>query len=121
LIITTNIVGNAVVCVPRVKIKGRFLTQEIVEHAHKILGHKGYAKVLDYIRRWFWWPSVAENVRIFCKSCGKCQTTKAFGKKPMGLLHPLPIPKKPWESTAMDFVGPFPNSEGFDYLMVVIC
>jgi hypothetical protein len=49
LIITTNIVGNAVVCVPRVKIKGRFLTQEIVEHAHKILGHKGYAKVLDYI------------------------------------------------------------------------
>jgi transposase InsO family protein len=28
---------------------------------------------------------------------------------------------RPWESIDMDFIGPFPESEGFDYLWVVIC
>lgn len=41
--------------------------------------------------------------------------------KPQGLLHTLPIPQKPWDSIAMDFVGPFPISKQCDYLLVVIC
>jgi hypothetical protein len=39
----------------------------------------------------------------------------------MGKLHPLPIPTKPWDSIGMDFIGPFPESKGFNYLWVVIC
>ena len=39
----------------------------------------------------------------------------------MGLLHSLPVPLRPWESIGMDFVGPFPSSQGYDYLWVVIC
>ncbi|KAJ3478071.1 hypothetical protein NLI96_g10013 [Meripilus lineatus] len=39
----------------------------------------------------------------------------------MGLLHSMPIPDRPWGSIGMDFVGPFPKSNGFDYLWVVIC
>ena len=39
----------------------------------------------------------------------------------LGLLHNLPIPTRPWESVGIDFVGPFPESDGFDYLWVIIC
>jgi hypothetical protein len=39
----------------------------------------------------------------------------------MGKLHPLPIPTKPWDSIGMDFIGPFPESRGFNYLWVIIC
>jgi transposase InsO family protein len=28
---------------------------------------------------------------------------------------------KPWDSIGMDFVGPFPESQGHDYLWIVIC
>jgi hypothetical protein len=42
-------------------------------------------------------------------------------KKVMGKLHPLPIPTKPWDSIRMDFIGPFPESRGFNYLWVIIC
>lgn len=31
------------------------------------------------------------------------------------------VPSKPWESVGMDFLGPFPSSEGYNYLLVVIC
>ncbi|KAL7277448.1 hypothetical protein ACG7TL_009310 [Trametes sanguinea] len=30
----------------------------------------------------------------------------------------MPIPTQPWASIAMDFVGPFPVSRGYDYLWV---
>jgi hypothetical protein len=42
-------------------------------------------------------------------------------QKPTGKLHPLPIPTKPWDSIGMDFVGPFPESRGHNYLWVIIC
>jgi hypothetical protein len=75
----------------------------------------------DYVSRWFWWPTLAKDVKSFCKSCVICQTTKASTAKPKGLLHSLPILEAPWQSIAMDFVGPFPECMGYDYLLVVIC
>ena len=33
----------------------------------------------------------------------------------------MPIPSRPWESVGMDFVGPFTEVEGFDYVLLVIC
>jgi hypothetical protein len=36
-------------------------------------------------------------------------------------LSPLPIPTKPWDSIGMNFIGPFPESKGFNYLWVIIC
>jgi hypothetical protein len=36
-------------------------------------------------------------------------------------LHPLPVLTKPWGSIGMDFIGPFPESRGYNYLWVIIC
>jgi hypothetical protein len=40
---------------------------------------------------------------------------------PHGLLHSLPIPTKPWSSIGMDFMGPFPLADDYDYIWVVLC
>src|SRR5260370_13804453 len=50
-----------------------------------------------------------------------CQTTKEHTSKLLGLLHNLPIPDHPWSGIAMDFVGPFADSIGRNYLWVVMC
>jgi len=42
-------------------------------------------------------------------------------QKPMGKLHPLPIATRPWDSIGMDFIGPFQQVDGYNYLWVVIC
>ena len=39
----------------------------------------------------------------------------------MGKLHGLPIPDKPWSSIGMDFMGPFPEVAGYNYLWVIVC
>jgi hypothetical protein len=63
---------------------------------------------------------MATDVDSFCTSCAKCQMSKDSTKRPIGLLHSLPVPEQPWQSIGMDFMGPLPKSDTHDYLLVVI-
>jgi hypothetical protein len=120
-IYTKNAIDEKVLCIPSSLLKGRRVTEIAIDQAHRVLGHKATRKTLDYLRRWYWWPTMVKDVDAFCKSCGLCQTMKSSTLKPEGLLHTLPVPTRPWESIGMDFMGPFPKSRGKDYLLVVIC
>ncbi|KAI6114552.1 hypothetical protein F5141DRAFT_984367, partial [Pisolithus sp. B1] len=53
-------------------------------------------------------------------TCPICQTMKTNNQWLKGLLHSLPVPRRPWGSIAMDFMGPFPPSDRHDYLWVHI-
>src|ERR1700676_5050035 len=113
--------GQEVLCIPCIMTKDYSLTAIVIKQAHTILGHFGAQKTADYIRRWYWWPRLGVKVNKYCISCGICQANKTNTQRPVGLLHPLPIPNRPWGSIGMDFIGPFPKSKGYDYLWVVIC
>ena len=63
---------------------------------------------------------MSHNIESYCKSCSICTTSKDTNSKPTGLLHSLPIPDRPWQSIGLDFMGPLPKSNNFDYLLVVI-
>lgn len=122
LLFTKNRMGDNCICVPRTRLKNKRSLQEIIiDHAHNTVGHFGPHRTSEYARRWFWWPKMGKDVDKFCYSCGTCQLTKTSNQLKPGLLHSLPIPTKPWQSVGMDFVGPFPPCQGFDYLWVVIC
>ena len=64
---------------------------------------------------------MTKSTSNFCKTCEACQRSKGTTQKPAGKLHQLPVPTKPWDSIGMDFVGPFPESKGYNYLWVIIC
>ena len=63
---------------------------------------------------------MSHDIESYCKSCGICATSKDANSKPTCLLHSLPIPDRPWQSIGLDFMGPLPKSNNFDYLLVVI-
>ena len=121
LLYTKSRGGHDVLCIPRVVTKIDSLTATVIEQAHMVLGHFGAQKTADYIRRWYWWPRLGQEVEKYCSTCSICQAAKKENRKTAGLLHTLPIPNRPWGSIGMDFVGPFPESEGYDYLWVIIC
>jgi len=117
LIWTKNIKGEYTICVPREK----SIIIKILTQAHEIVGHYGDQRTCEYARRWYWWPQMSKMTSEFCRTCESCQRAKTSNRAPAGKLHSLPIPTKPWDSIGMDFVGPFPESKGFNYLWVVIC
>lgn len=121
LLYVTNRFGDKVLCLPFGKLKQRSLRERVIDEAHRLLGHMGAQKTIEYVRRWFWWPRMSKDIEMFCISCGACQMSKSSNALPAGLLHTLPIPMFPWESMGIDFVGPFPDAKGFNYLIVVIC
>ena len=63
---------------------------------------------------------MSHDIESYCKMCGICTASKDANSKLTGLLHSLPIPDRPWQSIGLDFMGPLPKSNNFDYLLVVI-
>jgi hypothetical protein len=122
IIHTRNRLGDECLCIPRALYRGNCsLPKVTIDHAHDTLGHLGSQKTLEYACRWFWWPRMGHDIKKFCISCETCQMSKSSNQLKPGLLHSLPIPSRPWQSIGMDFIGPFPVCQGYDYLWVIIC
>ena len=108
-------------CIPHVEFRARALRELVLDQVHHTVGHMASRITDNYARHYFWWPTIRNDVKSFCESCATCQATKTSNQRPQGLLHSLPIPTKPWSSIGMDFVGPFPLVDDYDYIWVVLC
>ena len=84
-------------------------------------GHMGANKTLAALKRLYWWPHMRRTVTDYVRGCEACQAAKSSTVKPLGLLHPLPIPGEPWASVSMDFMGPYPRTRsGNDFIVVFV-
>jgi len=111
----------SVLCIPDALHGQRRISEQILDQAHRIIGHAGEERTVKYIRKFYWWPMLAKEVSAFCRTCGTCQAVKPLTQRPAGLLHSLPVPTRPWESIGMDFIGPLPlTPEGFNFIWVII-
>ena len=54
------------------------------------------------------------------RTCLVCQQDKVEQQKPRGLLEPLLIAKRPWESVTMDFIIGLPKSKAYGSIIVVV-
>lgn len=90
-----------------------------------LLAHLGAAKTVDYLRTQVWWKDLVSDTKAYCKTCDTCKKSKPSNQKPYGLLNPLPVPFKPWDSIGIDFIGPLPGSKNrdrsFNSITVIIC
>ena len=113
-----------ILCIPDIQIGSRRIREIIISYAHSILAHLGPRKTLFYLRDNVWWKDMVLDIRDFCNSCSLCQAGKTRNHRPFGLLNPLPVPSRPWETIGMDFVGPLPESRNrhgaFDMITVII-
>lgn len=98
------------------------IREAIFRLAHDTLGHFGFEKSYELIREAYFWPNMRKELEsLYVPSCSSCQRNKATTSKPPGPLHPLPVPTGCGDSVAIDFVGPLPLDEGFDFLMTMTC
>jgi hypothetical protein len=72
------------------------------------------------VRRSYNWPGLTSSAALFVRSCNACQKSKASRSKPAGPITPLPVPDSPWLSISWDYIGPLPESGGFNAILVVV-
>lgn len=71
------------------------------------------------VSRSYYWPMLEDDIEAYVKTCLVCQQDKFERKKEAGLLKPLSIPNRPWQSVSMDFIANLPMVEGMRSILVV--
>ena len=90
-------------------------------HDPPFAGHLGIDKTHELVSRHFYWPDMSADVRAYVQSCVSCQRNKATNKRPAGLLQPLPIPEKAWDTVTMDLIVHLPKTKsGFDAIITFV-
>ena len=59
-------------------------------------------------------------VEDYVRTCDTCCRAKMPRHHPYGLLEPLPIQGKPWQSISLDFITNLPDSKGFNAILTVV-
>ncbi|XP_052290406.1 uncharacterized protein LOC102613348 [Citrus sinensis] len=89
-------------------------------HSEACGGHfssrKTTAKILQC---GFYWPTMFKDTYEFCKSCEKCQKLGSITKRNMMPLNPI-LEIEIFDCWGIDFMGPFPSSFGFVYILVAV-
>lgn len=62
----------------RAVVLGHSLTQDALWFAHASMegAHQGYAGVLEYLKRYYYWSTMARDAHQYCKRCRLCQLAK---------------------------------------------
>ena len=94
------------------------LRETLYRIAHDKMGHFSTQKTYESLRASFYWPNMQRDLEsTYIPSCAECQRNKSTMTKPIGPLHPLPVPDDRWDSVAIDFVGLLPMDEGYNNLI----
>ena len=65
-------------------------------HDSPYVGHLGFDKTVQLVRRTFRWPHLNKDVCKYVQQFFQCQVIKGERVKSLGLLYPLPILESNW-------------------------
>ena len=74
------------------------IKEEILKENHDLVNvrYPGQCRILELLKRTYWWPGLKEDVKRYVQECFKCQQNKIQHQKKAGELHLLEIPQGPW-------------------------
>ena len=98
------------------------IREEILKENHDSvdMSHPGQHRLLELLKRIYWWPGLKEDVKKYVQGCFKCQQNKVQHQRKTGELHPLEIPQGPWQEISIDIIEPLPKSNRMDTIVVIV-
>ncbi|KAG7661734.1 uncharacterized protein J8A68_004750 [[Candida] subhashii] len=107
---------------PRLWIPTTELQLHVINQHHSSVSmlHPGLVPTYMELQKYYWWPNMHETVRYFIRHCETCQAIKPSTQLGYGLLHPIPIPTRRWQSITMDFISGFKETQGKNQVLIVV-
>jgi RNase H-like domain found in reverse transcriptase/Reverse transcriptase (RNA-dependent DNA polymerase)/Integrase zinc binding domain len=99
------------------------LRTQLIDAAHCPLtsAHPGSSKTYRILRERYFWPGMEDDISRFIANCHACRRSKVPRDKTPGLLHPLPVPDRPWQHISVDFKEMPPDKAGNNMVCVFVC
>jgi hypothetical protein len=99
-----------------------FETWKILERCHSSPYGNHYGAFHTNAKVWqsgFYWPTMYDDAKSFVRCCSRCQRHGNINARDaMPLTSNLQIDI--YDVCGIDFMGPFPNSEGCKYILVAV-
>ena len=89
-------------------------------HDSRIVGHLDYQKTQELIKRQYYWPRLASDVREYISRCNRCARFIGSNMKPAGTTVPLQPSTMPWVDISADFITNLPLSNGFNSILTIV-
>ncbi len=89
-------------------------------HASKVTCHPGVNRTILVDKQWFWWHSMARDIRDFVLACSVSASCKTSNRSPEGFLQPLSVPSRPWSHITLDLVSGLPPSQGYTVVLTAV-
>ena len=99
------------------KIKKKILKEN---HDSVNVGHPGQHRMLELLKRTYWWPGLKEDIKKYVQGCFKCQQNKVQHQRKTGELHPLEILRGPWQEISINIIGLLPKLNRMDVIVVIV-
>lgn len=97
------------------------LREKILVEKHDDQLHLGADKTLALIKKSFFWPKLAEDVKSYVRKCSLCRQNKPANRSQMPEPGKPRITTKPFQIIALDFIQSLPRSKaGNSHLLVVM-
>ncbi|XP_058213682.1 uncharacterized protein LOC131325434 [Rhododendron vialii] len=103
-------------CVPESEFHSILKFCHTLECGGHFSGKRTAAKVLQ---SGFYWPTLFKDAHEFCRNCLRCQQTGNMSHRDMMPLTSILIVEI-FDVWGIDFMGPFPSSFGFEYILVAV-
>jgi hypothetical protein len=81
------------------------LRTALIKEAYEqpLTGHPGHAKLRQLLQSCYYWPNQGKDIDRYRNNCHACKHSYVPQDKKPGLLHPLPVPDRPWQHISVDF------------------
>ena len=98
------------------------LRTDLIKEAHEQVStaHPGRRKTVHLLANRYYWKGLRASVERFIRNCHACRRANAPRDRTPGLLHPLPVPQRPWQHVTMDFQSFPKDAYGYDTVYVVV-
>ncbi len=89
-------------------------------HCNLTTAHPGKGKTKELLKERYYWSGMDDDIERFVSNCHSCRRSKVPRDKAPGLLHPLPIPDRPWQHISIDFKEMPPDRDGMSIVCVFV-
>jgi hypothetical protein len=89
-------------------------------HDQPLMGHPRRTKLRQLLQSRYYWPNQGQDIDRYRNNCHACRRSHVPRDRKPELLHPLPVPDRPWQRVSVDFKKCLESRNGHNMVVIFV-